>query len=145
MVGDGGGNGAALGLRREGRMKLGAIAVGLVLVASSMPAQAGGRRQVVVLEIDASPGVAMRVGKTVEAVVAKKHTLLPRGEYLKAVKMAKPAVGADAHNRAAAAVRADVVIEGRVAERAGRKTLILQVRSGKTGELVDATYVPVKG
>jgi hypothetical protein len=126
-------------------MKLGALVVGLVVAASSVPAQAGGRRQVVVLEIDASPGVAKAVGKVVEAVVSKKHTLLARSEYLKAVKMAKPAVGADAHNRAAAAVRADVVIEGRVAERAGRKTLILQVRSGKTGELVDATYVPVKG
>ena len=49
-------------------MKLGTLVVGLALAASSVPALAGGRRQVVVLEIDVPRGWLKRHGGGAKAL-----------------------------------------------------------------------------
>jgi hypothetical protein len=120
--------------------------VGVLLAGWVGVARAETRRSVVVLGFDGPTKTAAAAEHAVVKLLKKKHTLVSTKRYLDARRrLGALAPTAKHFARIAGAVGIDVIVSGEVRRRAGRSTLKLTLREGKTGQTVDTVRLPLRG
>lgn len=119
---------------------LGLLVAGAVLLAAS-PAWA--KKRVVVLGF--SGPQSGKAEAAVAKVVKKKHTIISAKKYSQAQKklrLKKPSNGNVA--KIAAEIQADAIVSGQVKRKGARWSLVLKVREGATGKVIDTINIPLR-
>ncbi len=100
-------------------------------------AHAGEELAVVVLGFRGPSRLADRCENAVTRVVKVAHHLVPRADYTRARRRLRPGGGPSAFAAVAEAIGADAVVTGAVERQRRRRLLVVSVRDGVTGDVVD--------
>lgn len=133
-------SGSARSRRRRGGVVAAVAAFAVVLLAG---APASARRRVVVMGFDGPQ--AGKAEAAVARVVKKKYDLVPAEKYTKAQKKLRLKKQTNANvAKIAAEIQIDAIVSGSVKRRGARWSLILRVREGASGGVVDTITIPLR-